>query len=598
MIETGNTFQDLDWKEKLDGYSKLFLNAALTLAAWFLLLLFSQDVIAAHICGLGLLFLSARLWMSASVSNVSRTEMWLIGYPVAVLLMIFSAAFSLSPKFALVLAVVAGAGWFTPLLMNRVLYGENQDRLSVLAAQLKMSGLWTKLCRNIRMFGPHGLASQSQIEVRSAIVWVDMVAFAGAWLAVSIWSGSANFAAIVLLGLAAISIWTHSIDLSSQLLSQRLPYLKSAKSKTRFHFETTNDFAILEIKNFSAGQIVDFNAEIFSGLCLMLVGAGGSGKTELLDEIVLQNGSGEITFKSGVPKRPEGFSECVDYLPPDPVWLGESLVEFFQKSGADISLAMSNLEQLDPFRDIFPEDDFLTLVRDTPSLAQIQLAYLARNLAADAQILILNAPESHLDHVAKCGLLSLLLGAKINGKILLLASEDDLLMSVADELAMIDRGEIVDRGLAADVRARHRDRYVRAFFTPTPEDAFRLSLWLEALIPFDTPEELTKRVLQVAEEMLLLAPRDRYARSKTVMFDVKLGAVKCQLTMLDHGEILYLHEQSANWKDVDDMAHGFAPLFKMRKLATEYSESQSRGYRQISAVFDAAAVASTQQSAA
>lgn len=83
--------------------------------------------------------------------------------------------------------------------------------------------------------------------------------------------------------------------------------------------------------------------------------------------------------------------------------------------------------------------------RSAPSLSsgELQKTMLARTLAQDPKVLLLDEPASHLDHAAVFSLAKTLRGKSIQGTTIALVLHDlSLAMRLADELVMMDHGKV------------------------------------------------------------------------------------------------------------------------------------------------------------
>ncbi|UWU76067.1 ABC transporter ATP-binding protein [Bradyrhizobium huanghuaihaiense] len=100
---------------------------------------------------------------------------------------------------------------------------------------------------------------------------------------------------------------------------------------------------------------------------------------------------------------------------------------------------------------------------------QRQRALIAAALALDPRVLIADEPTTALDVAAQAHVLALLEETKKRGKALILISHDLAVVSrVADEILVMQRGEVVERGTAAELFKDPRHPYTRQLLDAVP----------------------------------------------------------------------------------------------------------------------------------
>jgi len=102
---------------------------------------------------------------------------------------------------------------------------------------------------------------------------------------------------------------------------------------------------------------------------------------------------------------------------------------------------------------------------ETLSGGERQRVALARALAADPQVLLLDEPLSALDPVTRKGSLRELHGLleELEIPVLVVTHSFDEAALLADSLVVLDRGQVVQRGSAAEISARPRSAFVADF---------------------------------------------------------------------------------------------------------------------------------------
>ncbi len=340
---------------------------------------------------------------------------------------------------------------------------------------------------------------------------------------------------------------------------------------------------MLSIESLESRGFEPLSVDIFQGLCLALIGPSGSGKSDVLRAIATGVfDEGKITYKDRNWGRNHGRFHSLSYVPPTPITMSGSLVDNVTCFDplADHLSAIELIRKLDPYEDVFLASDFLNDMVDENFSAQGQVLSLARAFWLNREIIVLDTPETYLDKASLSALMALILQAKTDGKIVILATDDDYLMSAADEVIKLERGFVTDRGPKEEVLSRHHARWVRVSFLPTKRDAFRLSLWLDTQFPEGMETSLKTRVKRTAQDMLFLAPRDRVLNSNDeILFDIKMSQSEVFLTMHDRGDVVL----SERLEDAE--AEGLEDFARIVDSVDEFAQTLREGYRQFSTRF-------------
>jgi iron complex transport system ATP-binding protein len=202
--------------------------------------------------------------------------------------------------------------------------------------------------------------------------------------------------------------------------------------------------------------------EIQEGTITAILGPNGSGKTTLLNLLlgwlVPQKGSIELAGKPHRSYSRRAVSRLVGLVPQDEhatfdltvieyVLLGRApyleFLEMPQKS--DRELAFRALEAAG-----------LTSLRDRPisslSSGERQLATVARALAQEPRIMLLDEPLSHLDLGNTRRILQILASLKKRGETIIFTTHDpNIAASVADGVILLKEGRLLASGPAIDV---------------------------------------------------------------------------------------------------------------------------------------------------
>ncbi|WCD91925.1 ATP-binding cassette domain-containing protein [Microbacterium sp. nov. GSS16] len=214
-------------------------------------------------------------------------------------------------------------------------------------------------------------------------------------------------------------------------------------------------------KRFERPAVIGASFALVSGRTLGVVGESGSGKTTLARMLigVERPDSGVIEWASAqrvqlVHQNPLGAF--------DPRWtIGRSIAEALQAAGArrgDRSAAVAAL-----LAEVGLDAE---LGRRRPrqlSGGQLQRAAIARALAADPQVLVLDEPVSALDPTVRARVLDLLARLQIERGLTMVFVSHDLAVvaAVCDDVLVMRDGVIVERGPVADVFAAPTHPFTR-----------------------------------------------------------------------------------------------------------------------------------------
>ncbi len=212
------------------------------------------------------------------------------------------------------------------------------------------------------------------------------------------------------------------------------------------------------------GDLVAVNGASFAvpeGRTLGVVGESGSGKTTLARMIVgvEQPDAGSLRWAGHrrvqlVHQNPLGAF--------DPRWtIGRSLREALAAGGVPRARRAARVSELLAEVDLDPQ-----LAGRRPialSGGQRQRAAIARALAAEPQVLVLDEPVSALDPSVRERVLRLLLRLQRDRRLtMIFVSHDlDVVGAVADEVLVMQDGEIVERGAVATVFANPQHPFTR-----------------------------------------------------------------------------------------------------------------------------------------
>jgi len=225
------------------------------------------------------------------------------------------------------------------------------------------------------------------------------------------------------------------------------------------------------VKQYPGVRAVDgLSFAVQPGSCFGLLGPNGAGKTttlEILEDITQADG-GEIRFR-GRP-RDRSFREaiCIQFQ--------HTALQDFQTVAETLELFASLYPRTRPRSELVQLCQLGELLgRDTRQLSggQRQRLLLAVALVNDPELVFLDEPTTGLDPQSRRNFWRLIEGIRREGKTVILTTHYMEEASVlCDEIAIVDRGQIIERGAPAELLAQH--------FPPAlirlPRDAFEAAI--------------------------------------------------------------------------------------------------------------------------
>jgi iron complex transport system ATP-binding protein len=198
------------------------------------------------------------------------------------------------------------------------------------------------------------------------------------------------------------------------------------------------------------------------GEVVALAGPNGSGKSTLIRAIAgtVATESGTITIggRAAAGMRPRDMAQLVSVLPQEPVLPGGFTVMECVLMGRTPYLRLLQTESAGDMeaarRAMLATDTWRLADRPVGELSggERQRVVLARSLAQEAPVLLLDEPTAHLDVGHQAAILELVREvAKNEVKAVLAVVHDLTLASHCDRVALLDRGRIVADGKPEEV---------------------------------------------------------------------------------------------------------------------------------------------------
>jgi peptide/nickel transport system ATP-binding protein len=226
----------------------------------------------------------------------------------------------------------------------------------------------------------------------------------------------------------------------------------------------------------SVEALVDVSFDVQAGECLGLVGESGSGKTTLARIVsgLLPADEGTIRFE-GIELTPKVFAgdrrlrQQIQIVFQNPFQALNPRRTIFHS----VALPLRNFHRLDGatargrvgdlLEQVELKGDVLDRYPSELSGGQCQRVALARALAADPQLLVLDEAVASVDALTAVKLMDLLRALRSRGRLefLFISHDLGLVASFADQIAVLERGRLVEMGSTLDVHRAPRHPYTR-----------------------------------------------------------------------------------------------------------------------------------------
>jgi len=255
--------------------------------------------------------------------------------------------------------------------------------------------------------------------------------------------------------------------------------------KTFYHGRSLKDF--LQGRSGTPIHAVDgVDFEVEQGEIFGLIGESGSGKTTIARLLVLLESpsSGRIMYKDAVVTELRGqalkkYRRSVQIVFQDPFavldprysiqkTIMEPLIvhKIGSSKGERQKMVLERLEEVG----LTPAEQFLNAHASTLSGGQRQRVAIARAIALQPDFLIADEPVSMLDLSVRASIMNLILELKkqMNLTCLLIAHELPVIRYMCDRVAVIYRGEIVERAFTEEIIRNPVHPYTRTLISAVP----------------------------------------------------------------------------------------------------------------------------------
>lgn len=244
---------------------------------------------------------------------------------------------------------------------------------------------------------------------------------------------------------------------------------------------------VLEVTKVSAGYsdnlvVHDATLNVYRGQCLALVGESGSGKTTIARCIggLHTDWQGEIRFNNellarGSRKRDIKQRLAIQYIFQNPYGslnprrtVGDSIIRPLVISG--VSRLDAKQEMLSVLDKVSLPSSYVLKYPDQLSGGERQRVAIARALISKPDLLICDEITSALDVLVQASVVDLLanLQRDLGLAILFITHNLPLVRSIADEVAVMSEGRIVEFGKTESVIGNPRQQYTQRLIKATP----------------------------------------------------------------------------------------------------------------------------------
>ena len=235
-------------------------------------------------------------------------------------------------------------------------------------------------------------------------------------------------------------------------------------------------------KNITA--VNDVSLKIFSGEIFALAGESGCGKSTLAKSIVklVSPKTGDILFKNkSILKASKAeikeYCKSVQMVFQNPYSSLNPKMKIVDilKEPLDINTKFSKAKKLslveEVIKDVGLKTDCLNLYPHEFSGGQRQRIAIARALILEPEIIIADEPVSALDASIQAQIINLLKELKIkkNLTILFISHDMNVIKYLADRIAIMNEGRIIEEGYTNTIFKHPKDDYTKKLLNAVPE---------------------------------------------------------------------------------------------------------------------------------
>lgn len=219
-------------------------------------------------------------------------------------------------------------------------------------------------------------------------------------------------------------------------------------------FKQLMDNSIIKIENLNVKTektdiLFDINVNIKKNSITCIVGPSGAGKSTLLRAIVgLTPITGSILFKNKISSDIGKHRKCTTFVPQIPISFPGSCYDNIAWGRTYWKLPVNKEIILEYFYLVgLPTDDvFIHKSAESLSVGQKQKLSLARALAIEPEVLLLDEPASALDAMSKESFETIIKNvkdSKTNITVVLISHDIQQVKRLADEVILLNEGKVI-----------------------------------------------------------------------------------------------------------------------------------------------------------
>ncbi|WP_020380565.1 ABC transporter ATP-binding protein [Leucobacter salsicius] len=267
------------------------------------------------------------------------------------------------------------------------------------------------------------------------------------------------------------------------------PIIEVAHLKRTFHLSRKASVAALD----------DVSCELRAGTCLAIVGESGSGKSTLARVVVgLESPDSGTVRIAGRDVKPTTArrelrerAKLVQMVFQDPqgslnrsLPVSATINEMLEAHRPDLDKAGRRARVLELFAEVGLTERHADAKPSALSGGQKQRVAIARALAAEPQIIVLDEAVSALDVSVQAQVLELLkkLREEHGLSYLFITHDLSVVRDIADDVVVMRKGQIIERGTVDEVLDAPRDPYTKLLIASAPRPGWKPQRGLRAAL--------------------------------------------------------------------------------------------------------------------
>lgn len=287
-----------------------------------------------------------------------------------------------------------------------------------------------------------------------------------------------------------------------------------------------------------------------AGQCIAIMGSSGAGKSTLAQII-----AGALKPKIGTVRLDDRDlwrlsaaqrSKFVGYMPQKPTLfpgtIAENIARFEPGATHDEIRQAGVAAGVHGLISMLPDGYETQLAFETGPLSggEQQRIALARTLYGGPSVIVLDEPNASLDREGERALVSALSFLKSQGTTIVMVAHRAGILTLADQVLLLDSGRIRDFGPRGEVVARMNARTLQIDLEREAAEMPRLEDWIASHFKRDSDAEVRSNAAMIATEMfnISLAGGRQSDAKKPVRFTLRHRRGMCTISMHDTCELI------------------------------------------------------------